>query len=169
MCTPLPTPSATGMGEKMARWPRRKAAARTSSRAITAWSAAFSAGCGAMVTSILPRAIFGQEGIRLQPGGAERGDHAFAEPALPPPSAEAIGMAGAILDAGIDELLLEGGDEVKPARRVERGDGAAQELARAALPRAAIGVADVAKDEMLRHRTVGEIDARLGAHDPAPP
>ena len=35
-------------------------------------------------------------------------------------------MAGAILDAGIDELLLEGGDEVKPARRIERGDGAAQ-------------------------------------------
>ena len=73
-------------------------------------------------------------------------------------------MAGAILDAGIDELLLEGGDEVKPARRVERGDGAAQELARAALPRAAVGVADIAEDEMLRRRAVGEIDARLGAH-----
>ena len=73
-------------------------------------------------------------------------------------------MARPILDAGIDELLLEGGDEMKPARRIERGDGAAQELARAALPRAAVGVADIAEDEMLRRGAVGEIDTRLGAH-----
>ena len=51
MCTPLPTPSAAGIGENTARWPSRCAAARAISRVITAWSAAASAAAGATVTS----------------------------------------------------------------------------------------------------------------------
>src|SRR5262245_53618359 len=111
------------MGEKMARWPRRKAVARVSSRAITAWSAAFSAGCGAMVTSYgrgpysgrKESGLFRQKGVRLEPRGAERGDDAFAKLALSPAGAEAVSMARTLLHPRIDELLLEGGDEVQPA------------------------------------------------------
>ena len=113
---------------------------------------------------VLARAIFRQEGVRLEPCSAKRGDDAFAELALPPPGAEAVSMAGTLLHPGIDELLLEGGDEVQPARGIERGDGAAQELARAAFPRGTVGVADVAEKEVLDRRAVVEIDAHLGGH-----
>jgi hypothetical protein len=71
-------------------------------------------------------------------------------------------VSGPVLDAGIDELLLEGGDEVQAARLFQRLDGAAQELARAALPGRAVGVADVAEEEMLRRRAIAEIDPHLG-------
>ena len=145
----------------MARWPKRKAAARTSSRAITAWVGCLQRRLRRDGEFVLALAVFGQEGIGLEPSGAKRGDKTSAEAALGAPGAETIGMAGTILNAGIDELLLEGGNEVKPARRIERCDSAARELARAALPRATIGVADIAEDEMLRNRAVGKIDARL--------
>src|SRR5262245_65135903 len=83
---------------------------------------------------VLARAIFRQKGVRLEPRGAERGDDAFAKLALSPPGAEAVSMARTLLHPGIDELLLEGGDEVQPACGIERGDGPAQELAQAAFP-----------------------------------
>ena len=77
-------------------------------------------------------------------------------------------MAGPIPHPGIDELLLEGGDQMQLARRVERGDGAAQKLPPAALPGAPV-VADVAEDEMFWRRAISEIDAGLGRSYPERP
>ena len=73
-------------------------------------------------------------------------------------------MAGPVLDPGIDEFLLEGARKLEPARLLKRRDRPAQELARAALPRAAVGVADIAEDEMLNWSAdaLAEIDAHLG-------
>jgi hypothetical protein len=61
-----------------------------------------------------------------------------------------------------DEFLLEGGDELEPACLIEGRGGAAQELTRAALPGAAVGVADISQKEVLGRRAVAEIDIHLG-------
>ena len=76
MCTPLPTPYASGIGENDARCPSRCAAARAISRVITAWSAAVSAGGRRHRHLELARAVFGQERVRRHAGGAHRGDEA---------------------------------------------------------------------------------------------
>ncbi len=71
-------------------------------------------------------------------------------------------MRRAVLDAGVDELLLESGDQSQSRRGFECGERATQELARAAFPWRAVGVAQVAEKEMFRCGTVGEIDTYLG-------
>jgi Isochorismatase family len=78
-------------------------------------------------------------------------------------------VAGFMTDQCIDHAVKDGADlgycdQMQPARRVERGDGAAQKLARAALPGAPISLADVAEDEMFWRRAISKIDAGLGAH-----
>ena len=129
---------------------------------MTAWSAAVSARRRSHRHLELARAVFGEEGVRHHAGGAHRRDEAFAEGALAAEGIQAVGVAVALLVAGVDELLLERGDQAQAGRRIQCGDGAAQELARAAFPGRAVGVADVAEEEMLRRGVVGEIDAHLG-------
>ena len=102
------------LAQKIARWPSRWAAARAISRVITAWSAAVSAGCGRDRHLELARPVFGEEAVRHRPGRAQCGDKGFAETALAAERAKRIGVARALLDAGIDELLLEGGDDAQP-------------------------------------------------------
>jgi hypothetical protein len=91
----------------------------------------------------LARAIFGEETVRREPGGAERGDEALAEQALAAECAKTVSVARPILQAGIDEFLLEGGDQLEPARLAEGSGAPAQKFARAAFPGAAVGVADI--------------------------
>ena len=95
----------------------------------------------------LARPVFGEKTIRNGSGGAQGGDECLAETALPAKGAERIGVARAVIGAGIDEFLLERGDEVQAGCRLQLARGAAQEVARAAFPRGAVGGADVAEKE----------------------
>jgi hypothetical protein len=107
-------------------------------------------------------AVFRQKRVGHHAGGAQGGDERLAEAALAAPGTEAVGVCRAVLDSGVDELLLEGGDQPQAGRGIECRERATQEFARAAFPGRAVGVADIAEDEMFRCRTVGEIDAHLG-------
>ena len=78
---------------------------------------------------------------------------------------ERVRIAGPFLDAGIDELLLERRDEVQPILRGQGRAGAAEEVARAAFPGRAVGVADVAQAELFQRRPVGEVDAHGAARE----
>ena len=129
---------------------------------ITAWSAAVSAGVGATVTSNWRVPYSARNEFRPHAGGAHRRDQALAEGTLAAERVQAVGIAVAVLVAGIDELLFERGDKLQPGCRIERGDRAAEELARAAFPRRAVGIADVAKEEVLRRGAIGEIHPHLG-------
>jgi hypothetical protein len=66
-----------------------------------------------------------------------------------------------MLIAGVDELLLERGDQAQAGCRIHRLDGAAQELARTALPRRAVSLADIAEKEVLGRGIVCEVHAHL--------
>ena len=153
ICTPLPTPSAAGMGEKQARWPSRCAAARAISRVITAWSPAVRAAAGATVTSNCRAPYSARKTVRHHARGPQGGDEGLAERALAAERAQAVRVARPVLIPRIDELLLEGGDQAQATGLGQRGNAAAEELARAALPRGAVGVADIAEEEMLPART----------------
>ena len=111
MCTPLPTPDASGIGENDARNPCRCAAARAISRVITAWSAAVSAGCGATVISNCRVPYSARNEFGHHAGDAQSGGEAFAERALAAKCVQAVGVAVAMLVAGVDEFLLERGDQ----------------------------------------------------------
>ena len=162
MCTPLPTRSGSGFGEKITRWPSRCAVARAISRVITAWSAAVSAGCGMTVTSNWRAPYSARKVSGNHPGRAQRGDEALAESALAAEGAEGVGVARTVRGAGVEELLLERGDQAKARHLFELLDGAAQEIARAAFPGGAVGIADVAEKEMLDRRAVAKIDPHFG-------
>lgn len=73
-------------------------------------------------------------------------------------------MAGPVLDSRIDKLLLEGARKLEPARLLKRRDRTAQELTRAALPGAAVGVADIAEEEMLDRRADPSAFAEIDTH-----
>ena len=111
---------------------------------------------------VLARAIFGKEGVGLGVRRTDRRDEHLAERALAPERAQTIGVARQVLDAGIDELLLEGGEQMETACLFQRGGSAAQERAHTALPRAAVSVADIAEEEMLRGRAVAEVHMHFG-------
>ena len=110
----------------------------------------------------LARPVFCEEAVRDWPGGAQRGDERLAEIALAAEGAERIGIARAVVSAGIDEFLLERGQKTQPRHRLEFAGGAAQKIARTAFPGSAVGGAEVAEKEMLGRRTVAEIDPDLG-------
>ena len=55
-----------------------------------------------------------------------------------------------VLDAGVDEFLLEGAVELQPGDVLQGRKGAAQEVARAAFPRYAGGGSDVAGEAAVR-------------------
>ena len=59
----------------------------------------------------LSRAVFREKRVRHHAGGAQGGDEAFAERALAAEGVQAVGVAVAMLVAGVDELLLERGDQ----------------------------------------------------------
>ena len=162
MCTPLPTPDASGIGENDARWPmpmRRRARHLAGDHRMVGRGQRRSRRHRHLE---LPRAVLGKKRVRRDAGGAHRRNETFAERPLAAERVQAVRVAVALLVAGIDELLLERGDQAQAGRGVQRGDRAAQELARAALPRRAVGVADVAQEEMLRRGTVAR-------SPPAPP
>ena len=69
-------------------------------------------------------AVFGQEAVGLSP--AARSAATRVSPKRPGRAMRRGYKRGRqLLRPGIDELLLEGGDEVQPACGIERGDGAA--------------------------------------------
>ncbi len=70
-------------------------------------------------------------------------------------------MARQILDARVDELLLEGRLQIEAARLLQRGDRTAQELAHAAFPRSTVRFANIAEEEVLRCGAVAEIHMHL--------
>ena len=84
---------------------------------------------------VLPRPVFRQKAVRREAGGAQRRHVRLAEHALTTMRVERIGRAGPIVDAGIDEFLLEPGEDRQAGGVAQRGDGAAQKPARTALPR----------------------------------
>ena len=104
---------------------------------------------------------FGEKGVRNDTGGAQRGNERLAERALAAEGAECIGVARPVGGAGVEELLLKGRHKAKARDVGQLLDSAAQKIARAAFPGAAVGVADIAEKEMLDRRTVAEIDAHL--------
>src|SRR5690349_10115392 len=113
----------------------------------------------------LARPIFGEERVWRHACRAKRRDKALAEGTLPTERIETISMAGPILYSRIDEFLLEGARKLESARLLECRDRSAQELARATFPRAVVGVANVAEEEMLdlgAGRALAEIDPHLG-------
>ena len=113
----------------------------------------------------LARSIFGEERVGRHTCRAKRRDEALAEGTLPAKRIETVSVAGPILYSRIDEFLLEGGDQLEPAHLFECRDRPAQEIARATFPRAAVGVANVAEEEMLDFgagRALAEIDTDLG-------
>jgi len=67
-----------------------------------------------------------------------------------------------VLDAGVDEFLLEDAVELQPGDVLQGRKGAAQEVARAAFPRYAGGGSDVAQEKMLGRRAVLAIHLELG-------
>ena len=109
----------------------------------------------------LPRAVLGKKRIRRDAGGAHRRNETLAERPLAAKRIQTVRVAVAMLVAGVDELLLERRDQLQAGRRIHRLDGAAQELARAALPRRPISVADVTQKEMLGRGIVREVHAHL--------
>ena len=145
----------------MARWPSRNAAARASLTRNHRVIRRHNGRGGSDGHLELPGAVFRQERIGREARRPQRGDKAGAERSLPAERVQAIGVAGAVLIAGIDELLLERRDQAPAAGILERADGTPQELARAALPGRAIGIADIAEEEMFRCGAVGEVDTHL--------
>ena len=162
MWTPLPVPFGSRIGAKMARWPRLK---RRGARHL----AQLDRVVGRLHPEtrrdshlVLARAVFGQEGIRLDPRPAHRGDQHLAEDALPPIGVEAIGRARQLLDAGIDELVLEGGVELQAGRLLRAPPSRGAGTRAGSIPRRAVGLADVAQEKMLGRAAVAEIDVHLG-------
>ena len=118
---------------------------------------------------ILPGAIFRQEGIRDHPGLAQRRGEGLAEDSLAAIGIEAVGRPRQLLHPGIDELLLEGREEAKAGDLLQRRQAATQEIARAAGPGRAVGLADIAEIEMLRRALVviahPDLGLRIGHQD----
>jgi hypothetical protein len=133
MCVPLPTPSGSMIGAKIARCPRR-------------WA----------------RAVFRQEAVGFQPGGAQRRHISFAEIALAAPRVERVGRARPVLDAGIDEFLLKRGEEGEARLFLQRGQSAPQEIPRAAFPMLPVQRHDVGEVEALGG-ILAELHLDLGA------
>ena len=106
----------------------------------------------------LARAVFGEKRVGNHARGAQRGGKGLAEAVLAAEGAEGVGVAGSLAYAGVEEFLLERRHEPQARQVVELLDGAPQEIPRTALPGAAVGIADVAQEEMLDRRPVGEID-----------
>jgi len=69
------------------------------------------AGGGAGGDLELARAVFGEERVGRDAGGAHGGEQGAAECALAAEGVEGVGRAKAVLDAGVDHLLLEGGEQ----------------------------------------------------------
>ena len=111
---------------------------------------------------ILARAILGEKTVGLGARGADRRGQHLAEDPLAAKGAQAVSMTRQILDAGIDKLLFERGDQVEPAHLCQRSGRATQKRAHAAFPRAAIRIADVAEKEVLRRAIVAEIHVHFG-------
>ena len=105
---------------------------------------------------------FGEKGVRDHPGRPQRSNESLAKCALAAKGAEGIGVARTVGSTGIEELLLERGDQAEACHFIELPDSAAQKIARAAFPGATVGIADVAKKEMLDRRAIGKIDPHLG-------
>src|SRR5205814_3018132 len=99
---------------------------------------------------VLPGAVFRQEAVGGEPSRAQRRHIRYAETVLPTPSDEGVSRAGPLLDPGIREFLLEGGEQRQPRLLFERVDGPAQEMPRAAFPMRLVGVQEVAEIEPLR-------------------
>src|SRR5271166_743665 len=153
MCTPLPTRSGSGFGEKMTRCPSLCAAARVIGRRQRRLRH--------HRHLELARAVLGEEGVRTHPGRPQGRNETLAESNLPEEGAEGVGVTRPVGRTGVDDFLLEGGDQAKACCVFELSHGAAQEITRAAFPSAAIGIADIAHEEMLNRRSVAEIDPNL--------
>lgn len=108
----------------------------------------------------LARAVFGQEGIRQYAGLANGGDEGFGKTALAPQHVQRVAGAGTVLDAGIDELLFEGGADGEARALPQCRQCAAQKMARAALPVLALRRQDVAEIEPLGGIGERHLDAR---------
>jgi hypothetical protein len=110
----------------------------------------------------LAGAEFRHEAVRLGAGGTQGGDQHLGEDTLAAEGVQRIRIAGPVLDPRVDEFMLEGRDQGDPGSGLQGGEGAAQEVARAAFPGAAVEVAQVAEVEMLAGRIVAEFDLHLG-------
>jgi hypothetical protein len=83
------------------------------------------------------------------PRGAQRADQALAENPLAAEGIERIGRTRPVLDAGIDEFLLEDGFDHEAGLGLKRRQRAAQEIPRAAGPGRAVQLLQVGEVEML--------------------
>ena len=159
---PLPVPSGCSIGARIARWPNPAATARASSRTSTAWSAArrpvwLRAG-GHLE---LARGVLGKEGVGFDPGPSA------SPPASVPPNGpcrrsalQRVGRRRALRRAGIDQLLLEGGEQVQAELRPERRKRTREEAARTTLPGCCLRAEEVAEQQVDVGRA-GHRDARL--------
>src|SRR6516162_2497755 len=111
----------------------------------------------------LARTVFGEKRVRNDPGGAQCSREGLAKAILAAEGAEGVGVTGLVGQAGVEEFLLEGRNEPQAGRLVQRLDRAAQKVPWAAFPWASVGIADVAQEEMLDRRAIGEIDPHLGS------
>jgi hypothetical protein len=118
---------------------------------------------------ILPGAIFRQEGIGDHAGLAKSGGEGLAEDSLAAIGIQAVGRTRQLFHPGIDELLLEGREQAITRDLLQRRQTAAQEIARAAGPGRAVGLADIAEIEMLRRAFVviahPDLGLRIGHQD----
>ncbi len=114
---------------------------------------------------VLPRAVFRQEAVGGEPSVAQRRHVMLGEQALAAIGVERIGRAGAGLDAGVDEFLLEGGEygeAALPVDLLQPEQGAAQKMPRAAFPMLLVGRHDIAEIEPLGGAELVELDLDLG-------
>src|SRR5205085_2450861 len=111
---------------------------------------------------ILALGIFGEECVRLDAGLAHRRNQHLAKNPLPPPRVETVGRSGHVLDAGVDELMLERREELQASRLFERFQAPAQKIPRAAFPRSSVRMPDVAEIEMLWRAVIVEVDMHVG-------
>jgi len=110
---------------------------------------------------VLARAIFGEKGVRHDARAAQGGDERLTEATLSAKGAERISVARPVGDASVEKFLFERRDKAHARNLFQLVYGAAQEIARAAFPRTAVGVADVPQEEVLDRRTVAKIDLDL--------
>ncbi len=95
----------------------------------------------------LAGAVLGEEGVRRDPGPAHGGQQRAAERPLPAERVQRVGRARPVLGAGIDQLLLEAGQQGQAELRLQRCQGTTEEPARAALPGHAVRAVEVAEQQ----------------------
>ena len=160
-------PAGSRIGVKVAWRPSADATARTISRTISAWSAIATPRCGPTVTSnwSAPYSFMNVSGAI--PARAHRPEQPLAKSALGAKPGERVGLATRTCTVPKLELVLESADERQTGDPFEPGERRLQQRTCAIVPWRAVGVSDVADDELLGSRLVAErnTSARCGVGD----